>query len=61
MVAVIGIYTVFESLDPVRMLPKRRGIDVDATLPRRIDVNMTSFLRHMPAGDQTSEINFQGE
>ena len=30
------------------MVPKRRRIDVDATSPRRINVNTTSFLRHVP-------------
>ena len=32
------------------MVPKCRRIDVDATSSRRIDVNTTSFLRHVPAG-----------
>ena len=30
--------------------PKMRRINVDATSSRRIDVNTTSFLRHVPAG-----------
>ena len=29
---------------------KRRRIDVDTISSRRIDVNMTSFQRHVPAG-----------
>ena len=32
------------------IVPKWRRIDVDATSSRRIDVNTTSFLRHVPAG-----------
>ena len=32
------------------MVKKWRRIDVDATWSRRIDVNTTSFLRHVPAG-----------
>ena len=32
------------------MVPKLHRIDVGATSSRRIDVNTTSFLRHVPAG-----------
>ena len=32
------------------LMPKRRRTNVDATLLRRIDVNTTSFSRHVPAG-----------
>ena len=32
------------------LVAKLRRINVDATWSRRIDVNTTSFLRHVPAG-----------
>ena len=32
------------------MMPKWRRLNVDVTSPRRIDVNTTSLLRHVPAG-----------
>ena len=38
------------------MVQKWRGIDVDATSPRRIDVNTTSFLRHVPARKSVNQI-----
>ena len=39
------------------MVPKWYRIDVDATSSRRIDVNTTSFLRHVPAGFIYNELN----
>ena len=33
------------------MVPKWRRVDVDVTSSRRIDVNTTSFSRHVPAGE----------
>ena len=41
------------------MASKRRGTGVDATSSRRIDVSLTSFQRHVPAGGWMVRIRAQ--